>query len=169
MAIFKAIEENTLPTEAARSRRAEPRHQTTVVGRLGYYLARVDGFDQDTAESKRDERAVILRRLLTSKCDTFEALEFADRLFDACPRLVKCFWKEGGHVFGVGSIRDCRAYSALACGSAVGFGIVALITERGARIDIGADVEKRLEVAAIAGLTTGEMKASRSRRGDNRF
>ena len=112
----------------------------------------MDGFDQDKAESKRDERAVILRRLLTSKCDTFEALEFADRLFDACPRLVKCFWKEGGHVFGVGSIRDCRAYSALACGYAVGFGIVALITERGARIDIGADVEKRLEVAAIAGL-----------------
>ena len=59
MAIFKAIEENTLPTEAARSRRAEPRHQTTVVGRLGV-LARVDGFDQDKAESKRDERAVIL-------------------------------------------------------------------------------------------------------------
>jgi hypothetical protein len=57
----------------------------------------------------------------------------------------------------------------LACGYAVGFGIVALITERGARIDIGADVEKRLEVAAIAGLTTGEMTASRSRRGDNRF
>jgi hypothetical protein len=56
--------------------------------------------------------------------------------------------------------RDCRAYSALACGYAVGFGIVALITERGARIDIGADVEKRLEVAAIAGLTTGEMKGN---------
>ena len=31
---------------------------------------------------------------------------------------------------------------------------------RGARIDIGADVEKRLEVAAIAGLTTGEMKGN---------
>jgi hypothetical protein len=29
----------------------------------------VDGFDQDEAESKRDERAVILRRLLASKCD----------------------------------------------------------------------------------------------------
>ena len=28
----------------------------------------VDGFDQDEAESKRDERAVILRRLLASKC-----------------------------------------------------------------------------------------------------
>jgi hypothetical protein len=33
----------------------------------------VDGFDQDEAESKRDERAVILRRLLASKCDTLEA------------------------------------------------------------------------------------------------
>jgi ABC-type Mn2+/Zn2+ transport system ATPase subunit len=35
-------------------------------------LGRVDGFDQDEAESKRDERAVILRRLLASKCDTLE-------------------------------------------------------------------------------------------------
>ena len=59
-------------------------------------LARVDGFDQDKAESKHDERAVILRRLLTSKCDTLEALELADRLFDACPRLVKCFGKKAG-------------------------------------------------------------------------
>jgi hypothetical protein len=44
----------------------------------------VDGFDQDEAESKRDERAVILRRLLASKCDTLEAFELGDRLFDAC-------------------------------------------------------------------------------------
>ncbi len=38
--------------------------------------------------------------------------------------------------------------------------MIALVTERGARIDIGADVEKRLEVAAIAGFTTGEMKGN---------
>ena len=37
-------------------------------------------------------------------------------------------------------------------------GIVALVTERGARIDTGADVEQRFEVTAVAGLTTGEMK-----------
>ena len=67
-------------------------------------------------------------------------------------------------MFGVGSIRDCRAYSALACGYAVGFGIVAFITERGARIDIGADVEKRLEVAAIAGLTTERQLVSHRNR-----
>ncbi len=82
-------------------------------------LGRVDGFDQDEAESKRDERAVILRRLLASKCDTLKALELANRLFDACPRLVECFRKEGGYVFGVGSIRDCRTYSASACGFAI--------------------------------------------------
>ena len=51
-------------------------------------LGRVDGFDQDEAESKRDERAVILRRLLASKRDTLEALELADRLFYACPCFV---------------------------------------------------------------------------------
>jgi hypothetical protein len=48
----------------------------------------VDGFDQDEGESKRDERAVILGRLLASERNTLEALELADRLFDACPRFV---------------------------------------------------------------------------------
>ena len=84
-----------------------------------YHLGCVDGFDQDEAESKRDERAVILRRLLASKCDTLEAFELADSLFNACPCLVECFRKEGGHILGVGSIRDCRTYSALARGVAV--------------------------------------------------
>ena len=82
-------------------------------------LGGVDGFDQDEAESKREERAVILRRLLASKCDTLEAFELADRLFNACPCLVECFRKEGGHILGVGSIRDCRTYSALARGVAI--------------------------------------------------
>ena len=86
---------------------------------VGTGLGRVDGFDQDEAESERDERAVILRRLLASKCDTLEAFELADSLFNACPCLVECFRKEGGHILGVGSIRDCRTYSALARGVAV--------------------------------------------------
>ena len=37
---------------------------------------------------------------------------------------------------------------------------LSLIAQRGTRIDIGADVEKRLEVAAVAGLTTSEMKGN---------
>jgi hypothetical protein len=34
-----------------------------------------------------------LRGLLASECDAFEALEFADGLLDACPRLVEYFRK----------------------------------------------------------------------------
>ena len=96
-----------------------PRGFTLNTDYLVTVLGRVDGFDQDEAESKRDERAVILCRLLASKCDTFEAFELANRLFDACPCLVECFRKEGGHIFDVGSIRDCRTYSALARGVAI--------------------------------------------------
>src|ERR1700704_5187774 len=107
---------------------------------------------------KRDERIVIPRCLLATRCDALESFELADCLLDTGAALVQNFRKEVGHVFGVGSIRYRRAYSALACGLAVLFGIVALVAERGARIDIGADVEKRLEVATVAGLATGEMK-----------
>jgi hypothetical protein len=73
-----------------------------------FRLARVDGFDQDKAESKRDERAIILRRLLTSECDTLEALELAERLFDACPRLVidiqKRIWHDRGSTLMTGQV-----------------------------------------------------------------
>ena len=54
-------------------------------------LGCVDGFDQDEAESKRDERAVILRRLLASKCDTLEAFELADSLFERVPVPCRVF------------------------------------------------------------------------------
>jgi len=79
----------------------------------------MDGFDQDDAESKRDERAVILRRLLASKCDALESFELPDCLLDTGAPLVENLWKEGGYVFGVGSIRDCRTYSALTCSVAI--------------------------------------------------
>ena len=52
----------------------------------------MDGFDQDEAESKRDERAVILRRLLASKCDTLEAFELGDRLLHDTLFSVRLLW-----------------------------------------------------------------------------
>ena len=78
-----------------------------------------DAAQSSRGEPGRDERAVILRRLFAPKGDTLEALELADRLFNACSRLVECFREESGDVFSVGSIRDCRAYSALPCSLAV--------------------------------------------------
>jgi hypothetical protein len=77
----------------------------------------VDGFDQDEAESERDERAVILRRLFAPKGDTLEALELVDRLFNACSRIVECFREESGMSlvldrYGIaGHIPRCRAAS----------------------------------------------------------
>jgi hypothetical protein len=65
---------------------------------VGLRLGRVDGFDQDEAESKSHEGTVVARGLLASERDALEALEFADRLFDACPCLVECFREEGGSV-----------------------------------------------------------------------
>jgi len=45
--------------------------------------------------------------------------QLADCLLDTGAALVENFWKESGHVSGVGSIRDCRTYSALARGVAI--------------------------------------------------
>jgi hypothetical protein len=41
-------------------------------------LGRVDGFDQDKAESERDERTVIPRCLLATQSDALESFELAD-------------------------------------------------------------------------------------------
>ena len=85
----------------------------------GGALGCVDGFDQDEAKSKCDERGVILRGLLATQRDALEPFELADCLLDTGATLVENFRKEGGYVFGVGSIRDCRAYSAPVGGLAV--------------------------------------------------
>jgi hypothetical protein len=82
-------------------------------------LGRVDGFDQDECTCQCDERTIILRCLLTTQCDALESFEFADCLLDTGAALVENLWKEGGLVFDVGSIWDCRAYSPLARSVAV--------------------------------------------------
>ena len=80
------------------------RRRTLVFAIFGH----VDGFDQDEAESKRNERTVIPRCLLAAQCDALESFELADCLFDTSAAFVENFRKEGRNVFGVGSIRDSR-------------------------------------------------------------
>lgn len=48
----------------------------------------MDGFGQDETEGQRAEGTVIARSLLATKRNALEALEFADGLLDARPRLV---------------------------------------------------------------------------------
>jgi hypothetical protein len=68
----------------------------------------VDGFDQDECTRQYDEGAIIPRCLLVTQCDAIESFELADRLLDTSATFVENLRKEGGNVFGVGSIWDCR-------------------------------------------------------------
>jgi hypothetical protein len=63
-------------------------------------LGRVDGFDDDEAKSKGDERPVVLDRFLATERDTLEALELADQLLDAGASPVECPRKESRPVLG---------------------------------------------------------------------
>ena len=56
----------------------------------------MDGFDQDEGAGEGDEGSVVLRGLLASQCDAFEALELADGLLDAGSAFVEHFGEEGG-------------------------------------------------------------------------
>src|SRR6185369_13281142 len=64
------------------------------------FLGGVDGFDDDDAKSKGDERSVVLDRFLAAERDTLEALELADQLLDAGASPVERFRKERRPVLG---------------------------------------------------------------------
>src|SRR4051812_33760610 len=57
-------------------------------------LGGVDGFDEDEAESKCNNGAVVLGRLLAAERDTFEPLELANELLDAGAGAIERFRKE---------------------------------------------------------------------------
>jgi hypothetical protein len=54
----------------------------------------VDGFDEDEAESKGHNGAVVLGRLLAAERNSLEALELTDKLLDAGARPIERFRKE---------------------------------------------------------------------------
>lgn len=121
----------------------------------------MDGFDEDEATSEADESRVGLRRFLAAECDTLEPLELADELLDPGAALVEQLGEESRPVDRVGLARDDRADAALAGGLPVSRGVVAFVGQRGARHDIGADVEQDLELAAVTGLAAREVDGKR--------
>ena len=80
------------------------------------------------------------------------------RLFDARPQLIKPLWKKAPSLLGVFAARDHRCDAACACCCAVGLAIVSLVGNRNARADFGADVERRLELCAVADLASGQVE-----------
>src|ERR1700686_4108796 len=124
-------------------------------------LGRVDGFDQDERASERDEGSEVLRGLLATQGDPFEAFDLADTLLDAGASLVENAGKECGLCGSVLAVRDGGADAAPARCLAVGPGVVTFIAEHRPRRDVGTDVEQDLKIAAVAGLAAGEMERQR--------
>jgi hypothetical protein len=124
-------------------------------------LGRVDGFDQDEAESKGYERGVVLIHFLAAKSNALEPLELSHGLLDASPSTVERLGKELWLLFSRRPIRNGRADAAGAGGLPVGLGVIALVAYRSPRCDIRPKVEERLKMRAVADLTTGQVKAER--------
>jgi hypothetical protein len=63
-------------------------------------VGRVDGFDDDEAQSECDEGSEVLVRFLATERNSLEALELADELFDAGAGAIERFREEGRPVLG---------------------------------------------------------------------
>ena len=124
-------------------------------------LGGVDGFDQDKGTGERDEGSKVLCRLLAAQGDALEALDLADALLGPSAPLVEDLGKESRLGGSILAVRDGGADAAPARRLSVGLGVVTLIAENRSRGDVRADVEQDLEVAAVAGLATGQVEGQR--------
>src|SRR3954467_2679933 len=106
------------PRYRARPRRSrQPSwRRTGSASRRGGGLGRVDGFDDDEAQSECDEGSEVLGRFLAAERNALEALELADEVFDAGAGAIERLREEGRPVLGRGLDRDHRADAALAGG-----------------------------------------------------
>lgn len=88
----------------------------------------------------------------------FESLDPPDGLLDAGAALVKRPGEEGRLVLLIGLVRNDRDDAALPRRPAVGFAGVALVADRSARIDVGAEPEQDREVRGITLLAAGQVE-----------
>src|SRR5438045_1143393 len=79
-------------------------------------LGRVDGFDDDEAQSECDEGCKVLVRFLATERNSLEALELAHKLLDTGAGSIECLREERRPVPGRCLDRDHRADAALARG-----------------------------------------------------
>lgn len=82
-------------------------------------------------------------------------------MLDARASLIEDFREEPGLVFGVGSIRNGWTYASLPRSRAIGFGVVAFVSKRGARQDVRTKIEQGRELATVAGLAAGQDERDR--------
>jgi len=121
----------------------------------------VDGFHQDKGAGERDEGGEVLRRFLAAQSNALEAFDFADALLGASASFVEDFGEERRFGGGILAVRDSGADAASARRLSVRLGVVAFVTEHRPRGDVWANVEQDVEVAAVAGLATGQVEGQR--------
>ena len=121
----------------------------------------MDGFDEDEAQSKSDEGAVVLVGLLAAQSNALESLELAHGLLDTSPPAVERLGKELRLLFGGRPMRNHGADATGAGSLPVGFGVIALVTHSSARRDLRPEIEQRLKVRAVTDLASGQAKAQR--------
>jgi hypothetical protein len=118
----------------------------------------VDGFDQDESGGEGDEGGKVSLCLFASEGDALEALELTDGLLDARPASVESRGEEVGFVLFVGLGRDDGNDPALARRLTVCLAGIALVADRGARVDVRTKIEQDLEVRRIALLAAGQIE-----------
>src|SRR3984957_6922277 len=117
-------------------------------------LGRVDGFNQHESACKTDERSVAGVGLLAAHGDAFVSLELADRLFDARPEFIQPLGEETTSLLGVLTTRNHRCDATRKRGEAIRLAVITLISHCDARADVRANVERCLELGAVAGFAT---------------
>ena len=122
------------------------------------WLGGVDGFCPDKGASKGNESGEVVYGFLAAQRDPLEALELADGLLDAGAAFVESTREKlrlGGNV---AAVWNDRADAAPACRLAICPAVIALVADHGARRDVRADIEQCLEIAAVAGLSAGQVE-----------
>lgn len=71
--------------------------------------------------------------------------------------LVERLGEEGRLFPCVGFVGDDRSDPAFAAGGMIGFAVVALVADRGARIEVRTKIEKRLEARRAGLLAAGQI------------
>ena len=121
----------------------------------------MDGFNQHQPTCKTDDGGVADVGLFAAHGDTLEPLELADGLFDTRPEFIETLGKEAASLLGVLTTRDHRGDATRTRCGAVCVAVISLVGHRDARADVWADVERCLELRAVARLTWGQVEVER--------
>ena len=121
----------------------------------------MDGFRPHKGAGEGDRGGEVLRGFLTAQRNPLEALELADGLLDAGTAFVESTREERRLGGSISAVWDDGADAAPARCFAVSLAVVALVADHRPGCEVRAEVEQGLEIAAVAGLSAGQVEGQR--------